>query len=195
MSRTVSTKNTKTISCAYCKETGHYMRATHDINSAITCPALKEKERRKREDLRTPQQTAEKKPPARPVRKEGPILPVNRFLAFSNAEDSDEEEKSPKQLSRTIEFPSLPTITVTVSQVETTVPQKRSYASVAIPLEPAEQPVCAVVPKTPERGPKEFLPSHTYAPRKPPAVFPNTASIRSYRGRWADNYSSDEEEE
>ena len=35
-----ATASSKTISCAYCKENGHYVRATPDKNSRVTCPLL-----------------------------------------------------------------------------------------------------------------------------------------------------------
>ena len=174
------------------------MRASHDQNSAITCPVLKEKEKRRESNYTTPARIPRRS--LEPIKKNLPRPPENRFFALA-----DEEEETEKTLSRVSEFPLLPTIRVTVSHIENS-PAKRTYASVAVPLKSTESNLTTSLHeddalemcKTPVKKAQE--PVAPYAPMKShrrgnvPATFPKMASIKSYCGRWADNYSSDEDD-
>jgi glutaredoxin len=205
-------------SCAYCKEDGHYLRASRDQNSAITCPILKEKENRRKEQER--QTRKMKKNSIAPMPAIIQNTQKNNLFSELEMEDDVSEVNVAKQVyvpdlatvvqspsmnrsygtTNIMDFPDLPSIRPIKLSRESQ-PERISYASIAAPL--TEEPKTPVKPKNP-------IPEDAYktplqetrilvAPNAPMKVkiFPlvRPAPIHTIRKSWADCDSSDDEDE
>lgn len=157
------------IVCAYCKESGHFMRSK---SGCITCPSLKKKEERKKANAN--REVFVPKPPAEAPKPPSPNQTGRRMSRFELLTDSEDEEES--RLTRTIEFPKLPLLPFESSQV-------------------TEPTTGAVLHRSPEERKKAL---HEYMNYLSSFNTPVTIDIGKPDTRpkkcWAD-YSSDEEEE
>jgi hypothetical protein len=199
--------------CAYCKEVGHFMRASRDPNSAITCPLLKEKENRRKAYERRERRNKVLPVEPCPTKPQLNSVQTNLFSAFDDNDSEDETLPLPKPtLMRSknvcIDFPELPTLrNLSSCQVnsedgsilrnDAKIFPEKTYASVAIPL--AEEPVVAADSIGMVTPVKNYIrvSKAPGAPMKPVAPMPAQRSA-IMRKRWVDydtESSSDEEDE
>jgi glucan-binding YG repeat protein len=169
------------------------MRASRDQNSTITCPVLKEKEKRRKDQERQIRQKQPKNSANLMPAIQSPKLKNKNVFAELEMED-DEGEKT-QNMKRSygkaniMEFPELPSICPAPVKESVSTPEKKSYACIATPI--------AKLPENIYTTPVQEI-REPVAPSAPLKIMPfvrSTKTIGTIRRSWADDYSSDEEDD